>query len=278
MATNNNYIFYRMLDFKSKIFIRQETMPKRTVCNIKPIMALGFILGVNQFPKQISKFITLLIGLANLTLMYIFAKTHGAYVYGACFTYVIHVLISIQTGDAYIYHYFKYYNGIDHLSGANKIFKRLDIFFKAFTIFIILVKVIAVCLHCQGIPHRCYNDGWLTIFLTESFWLAIEICKLPFVLIFSLLYCRVKVIRQYLETEVEKALNSFNVKEYINKYEILVHTLEVVKYPIQFMVRSNWYVTYLKIICFIRIVFANCNSYNKLQTKTCVVTIVNCIF
>lgn len=218
-------------------------MNARTVCNLKVIMACRFICGVGKIFKDTPKLLCIVFKLQPiLVALMIMHYAHNKVTkispvskYFTCIEYFVHFVVAVQTEDKYIYKYFEYMDGIDNLPGAKKIYKRLSICVIVVIITLTMSKIFSICIFCNTLSHVCYDDEIIGVITMSIMWFAVDICRATLIYIFTLLYCRTKLVRMSLEIGSDWFENPLIV-DYTQKYMMLMDSLKKIDYPLQILV------------------------------------------
>lgn len=211
---------------------------------VKKIMAVRFLFGVAQIQSErerirlFSKLFTLIVGLLFLIIITYYVQMLDAFVkYSTCIEYLIYVIMSIQTKDRHIQIFNKFLHGIDNLPDASKMYKQMNILLIFLMAAIISSDLYFYIAFCYELPQVCWIQEPVGVLTIDVIWLICDICRLDFVFIFVLLYCRVKLLKKSLETELDVVPSSVNI--YVKKYTTLVNSLKHVDNPLQVLVRMH---------------------------------------
>lgn len=166
-----------------------------------------------------------------------FYITNILYINCAVLDYTMFVLIAFYTKDEYIYKFYRFMYGVDNLPGAKKMFNRMYFFLKCYMAYIFCIRLVLVFLFCFNDYTWCFVNYPFAYSVNAINWITTDLGRFPIILVFSLFYCRTKFIRMTVDIESKAAIrDKYYVKKYINMYESLVNSLDIINKPIKVMV------------------------------------------
>lgn len=233
---------------------QNKTMSENTsVCNLKNIMFIRFVLGFRQnYTKSrtlrlISKLYPICLTGVIFYIMSTKVKLLPIYMKCSyCSEYLFYVIVSYITEDKYISNYFKNILGIDNMPGAKQLYKQLDNFLKFSVTLIFVIKIYLAAFFCYLNPAICFDLEVFGFFTTQFVTLACYIGRFTTVLIFGLLYFRTKVVKMTLKADFYNTLQRFSIHKYVQMYDTLVDTPNIVDHPLKLMVRVHCFIFFNK--------------------------------
>lgn len=214
----------------------------RVVRNIKMVIFIRFLLGVGRIPRK-SPFLSLFSKIYSLTIAFtavcfiiFFSILPSIVKYTYSLEYLVFVMISVQTGDKYIYKFCKPIDGIDNLPGANKLFRRLGLILKS--IIFLMVVLLMFGLYCLSFTNtnKSFIEGLKTRLGTAIIGSSADLFKLTNFTVFLLFYCRIILLRKSLVSTLKSHENKFCLKMYTQKYVTIIKSLKEIDHTVKLIV------------------------------------------
>lgn len=213
----------------------------RVVYVIKIIIFIRFLIGVGQIPRKspflslFSKIYTLSVTFTAVCYMNFFSLLPNVLKYIYSLEYFFFFMISMKTGEEYIYKFCKRIDGIDNLPGANKLFPRLGLFLKFIIFFMAMLQMCLYYLYCKD-TNKSLKEGLKERLVTNIMGLSVDLYKLTNLSVFLLFYCRILLLRKSLVSILNSQQNKFCVTWYIQKYDTIIKTLKEIDHPMKCIV------------------------------------------
>lgn len=223
-------------------------MTTNTVCDIHTIMYIRFFFGFRQnVPASkililFSFLVPLFVLAANVVfiLTIYYNKLPLQLITGASmFDYTVPLLMSFYTKEEFVYLAYKFVHGLDNLPSAKKVYKCFNRFIKMSLFYYITVKCFYYMIFCYNISTMCFSVRLsFLVFINYTWFLACDMGRFTIVLVFGLFYCRTRIMRTNLESDLNNGTwDKYSVMKYINIYEMLADFLEIVE-PVKIIVRN----------------------------------------
>ena len=165
--------------------------------------------------------------------------------------YVIYITCSLQTEEEYLINYLSIDTIIDDKSYLKSYRKNVAKFLICYIVSLIIIcSLFYVILAQYGIYGSIENA--FTVLYIALLRFGIEIGRIPIVMVFILMYFRVKIFCTKLRKEVlNNATAVLDWKKYVKIYIKILDTLEKTDWPLKFMVRIYSNILILSaLICF----------------------------
>lgn len=207
--------------------------PKKSVCNLNPILLTRLIFGYYSklsSPKLriLSKIYVVIIVTSLITLFV--TQTKKISWIPKFFTlaeYLIYVTHSFVTEEGHVLNVYKSINIIDTLPGAKKMFRKLETFLITVVYLLVVVRILIVIMFCYNLFDLCFVWEPFGVFCANIIMTALDFRHLNLILIFSLLFVRVRIFKKSFECGFDNcSMQRFAVRKFIMMYEALVDSLQ----------------------------------------------------
>ncbi|XP_075985851.1 uncharacterized protein LOC142982981 [Anticarsia gemmatalis] len=79
----------------------------------------------------------------------------------------------------------------------------------------------------------------MSVILSEILWFSNDLSKMSIIIVFSILYCRVKLFKLALESDLRSKRSRCCVNKYVQMYGTLVDTLKATHYPLKLLIVAS---------------------------------------
>ncbi|PZC72376.1 hypothetical protein B5X24_HaOG200884 [Helicoverpa armigera] len=212
------------------------------VCDIKNVLFIRFALGFLQNFNGTSKtrWLSYLYTICFLLLFAVLSLFPNEVIYVsyrilALIEYFFLFMISFLSKEEYIYESYKLIYGLDTIPGAKLIFQNLEYCLKVyFFVSVFTGSFFTGISICFRIQEACSITNSFAVILTILDRTARDIGAYSLIMFIGLLYSRVKLLRNYLDTKsANTAWDRYSVKQYINMYESLTNTIDDSAVPVK---------------------------------------------
>lgn len=224
--------------------IQKMATSNTKVCNIQLILYIRLIFGFNfkqPSPKMriISRLYVIVIVCFALSCfyykiltMYNFTKTNFLMDY---LTNAIYYFIS---EDEHLLHFFETIPVLDTLPYAKELYKKLQKYLISTQILIIVARILMMGTFCLIVPEYSRHVDQAEHYIVTTLLLATDLRHTSLILIYSLLYVRVKIFKNAIEN------NGFGdqryaARKFIQMYEAILDALEFKSCGMKLMVRID---------------------------------------
>lgn len=221
------------------------------VCHLKIFLLIRFICGyhisvVSATLQILSKAYRIMLLLLIISITMINHEKIGLAICTYIIEYVAYFFISWRTQDEYIFRLYQRISIIDTLPCAPDMYKKLPKFFVGIILFNIWTRFCNIVIICKQ------EDDCFSFYFIHYAIVCIlrDFGPLSIIMIFSIIYLRVNVVRKTIETKGIKHINfqKYSVKNYIEMYVTLVDSLNNISLPLNFSVLTlNLYIFFLRL-------------------------------
>ncbi|XP_062527925.1 uncharacterized protein LOC134200024 [Bombyx mori] len=230
---------------KTKIYRKKLDKNERLVCSVQPAMFARLIVGLyydikvsNRVKWMIKSYC---ISLSSFICYLIIFRDDNFSLHPkltSVMEYITYVTFSFLTCDKYLFRYLRFNPRTDGYPIFLYLCKKFEKFFKIIICLFVSFKILGVVLMMQSWPILSTPKYiWGTLAL-HFLWLASHMGRLVFILVYGILFCRMRTIRIIFENRgfQNTPQNRLTPKRYILMYEAVLNSIESVDFPVKFLI------------------------------------------